>query len=120
MAHTSRPPAEAGRIDPYGRFLTPAEVAERMRVSTTTVLRWVHDGRLPAIRVSDRVYRIPVRSFEQFLAGRPQRRPAIVHREVARFPSIGADEGIPRRVPVRPLPDPPDLRDPPEPPAPSA
>lgn len=40
------------------RFLTVAEVAEMMRVSTMTVYRLVHSGELPAIRFG-RSYRIP-------------------------------------------------------------
>ena len=40
------------------RFLTVAEVAEMMRVSTMTVYRMVHAGELPAIRFG-RSFRIP-------------------------------------------------------------
>jgi len=40
------------------RFLTVAEVAETMRVSTMTVYRLVHAGELPAIRFG-RSFRIP-------------------------------------------------------------
>jgi excisionase family DNA binding protein len=40
------------------RFLTVAEVADMMRVSTMTVYRLVHAGELPAVRFG-RSYRIP-------------------------------------------------------------
>ena len=40
------------------RFLTVAEVAEMMRVSTMTVYRMVHAGEMPAIRFG-RSFRIP-------------------------------------------------------------
>ncbi|WAB82596.1 helix-turn-helix domain-containing protein [Microcella daejeonensis] len=40
------------------RFLTVAEVADMMRVSTMTVYRLVHAGELPAIRFG-RSFRIP-------------------------------------------------------------
>ena len=40
------------------RFLTVAEVAEMMRVSTMTVYRLVKSGELPAVRFG-RSYRIP-------------------------------------------------------------
>ena len=50
-------------------FLSPAEVARELRVSTSTVLRLIHADRLPAIYVSERIYRIPVASFEMFKAG---------------------------------------------------
>ena len=47
-------------------YLTPAEVAAELRVSTDTVLRLVAKGRLPALRVSPRVIRIPVAAFRAF------------------------------------------------------
>ena len=40
------------------RFLTVAEVAALMRVSSMTVYRMVHAGELPAVRFG-RSYRIP-------------------------------------------------------------
>jgi len=50
-------------------FMSPAEVAAELRVSTSTVLRLIHAGKLPAIAVSERIYRIPAASFEMFKAG---------------------------------------------------
>jgi excisionase family DNA binding protein len=44
-------------------FLTPAEVAAELDVSPSTVLRMIHSGRLPAIAVSERIYRIPADSL---------------------------------------------------------
>lgn len=46
------------------RFLTVAEVAEMMRVSTMTVYRMVHAGELPAIRFG-RSFRIPESAVAQ-------------------------------------------------------
>ena len=46
-----------GELDDV-RFLTVAEVAELMRVSSMTVYRMVHAGDLPAVRFG-RSYRIP-------------------------------------------------------------
>lgn len=40
------------------RFLTVAEVADMMRVSSMTVYRLVHSGELPAVRFG-RSFRIP-------------------------------------------------------------
>jgi excisionase family DNA binding protein len=51
------------------QFYSPAEVAHELGISSTTVLRLVHDGRLPALRVSERIYRIPAASFERYKAG---------------------------------------------------
>lgn len=50
-------------------FLSPAEIARELAISSTTVLRIIHAGELPAIRVSERIYRIPVASFEMYKAG---------------------------------------------------
>jgi excisionase family DNA binding protein len=51
------------------RFYTPREVADRLRVSPTTVMRAIHEDRLFAVRVSERVYRIPVGALARFEAG---------------------------------------------------
>lgn len=45
------------------RFLTVAEVADMMRVSTMTVYRLVKSGELPAVRFG-RSYRIPETAVE--------------------------------------------------------
>ncbi len=49
------------------RFLTVAEVAEMMRVSSMTVYRLVHSGELPAIRFG-RSYRIPESAVAELIA----------------------------------------------------
>ncbi|MGH2379589.1 MAG: helix-turn-helix domain-containing protein [Candidatus Limnocylindria bacterium] len=41
-------------------FYTPAEVAAILQVSTQTVRDWIHHGRLYGIRLSERIYRIPL------------------------------------------------------------
>lgn len=51
------------------RYYTPAEVADELSVSASTVLRLIHHGRLPSVRVSERIYRIPVPAFERFRSG---------------------------------------------------
>ena len=55
------------------KFLSTADVARELGVSGSTVKRLIHSGRLPAIAVSDRVYRIPVASFELFKTGAVER-----------------------------------------------
>ena len=52
------------------RFYTPQEVAELLGVSPTTVMTRIHAGALPAVRVSDRVFRIPIAAFERFVVHR--------------------------------------------------
>ncbi len=72
------------------RFLTVAEVAEMMRVSTMTVYRLVHSGELPAVRFG-RSYRIPESAV--VAARRVSRTPTPKQAEVdsSRFPRFGLD-----------------------------
>lgn len=51
------------------QFLSPAEIARDLEVSSATVLRLIHAGQLPAIKVSERIYRVPVASFEMYKSG---------------------------------------------------
>lgn len=61
-------------------FLTTEEVARRLRVHPTTILRRLgamedaDPTRIPAVRVG-RVWRIPKREFEEWLARSAQRGP---------------------------------------------
>lgn len=48
------------------RFLTVAEVASIMRVSSMTVYRLVHSGELPAVRVG-RSFRVPETMISKYL-----------------------------------------------------
>jgi hypothetical protein len=49
-------------------LLTPKEVAARLRVSPRTVYLWLEEGRLPAVRLSERVTRIPSEAVDAFVA----------------------------------------------------
>ena len=51
------------------QFLSPADIAQELAISSATVLRMIHSGELPAILVSERIYRIPAASFEMYKAG---------------------------------------------------
>ena len=83
------------------QFLSPNEIASELSVSTSTVLRLIHDGRLPAIQVSDRIYRIPVAAFERYKAGTLESSsPARVSRETRKRPQIGAGERLPEPADV--------------------
>ena len=50
------------------RLLTPKQVAERLSVSTRTVYSWVEQGRLPVVKLSERVTRIPEVAVEALVA----------------------------------------------------
>ncbi len=82
------------------RYLTPAEAAAELRVSTDTVLRLISAGTLPAIRVSSRIIRIPVPAFRMFQEGRKPQRRHVVTRPTASEPSLGTGERIARRQPA--------------------
>ena len=77
------------------RFFSPAEAAEILDVSSTTVMRLIHDGRLPALRVSERIYRIPVPAFERFQSGDVAVPFETEVRRTEAKPRIGADERLP-------------------------
>ena len=76
------------------RFLTPAEAADELRVSTDTVLRLIESGELAALRVSARVIRIPRPAFEVFQSGRAPGRRRIVTRRDSGEPRLGATERV--------------------------
>lgn len=73
------------------RYLTPSEVASELRVSTDTVGRLIDRGDLPAIRVSARIYRIPVPAFARYERGSVTHR-RVVHRQVDEIQEYGAGE----------------------------
>lgn len=56
-------------LSKQARFLTVAEVAQIMRVSTMTVYRLIKAGDLPATRVG-KSYRIDEADLNKFLASR--------------------------------------------------
>ena len=77
-------------------FLSPNDIASELAVSTSTVIRLIHEQRLPAIRVSERIYRIPVAAFEKYKAGALESpSPARVSAEVKNRLRIGAGERLP-------------------------
>ena len=77
------------------RYLTPSEVASELRVSTDTVLRLIDRGELPAIRVSERIYRIPAPAFARYELGAVSRR-RVARRQATDVQDYGADEDVPR------------------------
>lgn len=55
--------------DVRGGFLTVAEVAQQLRVSTMTVYRLIHSGELAAARIG-KSYRVRPADFDTFVAAR--------------------------------------------------
>lgn len=77
------------------QFYSPAEVARELGISSTTVLRLVHDGRLPALRISERIYRIPAATFERYKTGTLEGPFEAALGPVKPRPRFGADERLP-------------------------
>ncbi len=82
------------------QFLSPADVARELDISTSTVLRLIHAGDLPAIAVSARIYRIPAASFEMYKSG-TLTRPAMAPLGGPKSrPEIGRGERLPNATPL--------------------
>ena len=85
------------------QFLTPADVALELNISTSTVLRKIHAREIPAIAISDRIYRIRVASFEMYKAGRLKSAQPAPLGLTRPHPRIGAGEPKPVVVGVAAL-----------------
>jgi excisionase family DNA binding protein len=79
-------------MDTQARYLTPAEAATELRVSTDTVLRLIASGALPALRISSRIIRIPVPAFTAFQAGREPAHRVVVRRKRGTEVELGVGE----------------------------
>ena len=61
-------------------FYSPADVAALIQVHPSTILNYIHEGRLYAVRLSERTYRIPARAVAKLLAPDQARPPRIRER----------------------------------------
>jgi len=48
-------------------FYAPREVAQLASLSNSTILNYIHDGRLAAVKLSERTYRIPRKAVIRLL-----------------------------------------------------
>lgn len=48
-------------------FYSPSEVAELAAVSRSTILNYIHAGRLVAVQLSERTYRVPRKAVVRLL-----------------------------------------------------
>ena len=55
-------------------YLTPEEIAAKLRVHEDTVRRWLRTGELEGIKIGKRQWRVKRRELEEYLSG--QRRDA--------------------------------------------
>lgn len=82
------------------RYYTIAEAADRLSVSHDTISRLIARGALPAIRVSERLYRIPVTTLERYERGAGVTTRRVVRRRVDRGVDFGTGETIPDLEPA--------------------
>lgn len=69
----------------FGRtFYTPREAAQLARVHPSTIMNYIRSGRLYGVRLSERVYRIPVKSLRKLLAPETVRPTRIIERPFAK------------------------------------
>lgn len=65
-------------------FYSPAEIARIAAVHPSTVMNWIRSGRLHGVRLSARIYRIPLAAAVQLLEPERVRPVRIVERPFAR------------------------------------
>lgn len=61
-------------------FYSPAEVAEMVGLHRSTILNYIHSGRLRAVKLSRRTYRIPNKSVIKLLAPELANPPIFIER----------------------------------------
>jgi excisionase family DNA binding protein len=62
-------------------FYSPAEVAELAGVHSSTILNYIREEKLYAVRLSERTIRIPVRSVLKLLAPESVRPPRVTEEQ---------------------------------------
>lgn len=82
-----------------GRWHSIKEAAERLDVSHDTISRMIERGELPAIRVSERIVRIPTPALERYEEGRTIVPRRVVRRQAPEGVPFGAGEATPEPAP---------------------
>ena len=54
-------------VNPLDNLLTPEQVSKKLKVSVFTVYRWIKAGKLKAIKLTPRVFRIEDKELNAFL-----------------------------------------------------
>lgn len=89
---------DTSQADMDKRYHTPQEVAGILGVSVDTVFRKIHAGEIPALRVSERIYRVPVVAFDLWRTGSVPKQRRVGIRQASKRVVIGAGESLPERV----------------------
>lgn len=66
-------------------YYTPGEIATLAQVDPKTVMSWIHSGKLNAVQLSARIYRVPFAAVIKLLAPDQVRHPTIRRRTVERI-----------------------------------
>ena len=53
--------------NPLKGLLTPDDISKKLKVSVFTVYRWIKAGKLKAIKLTPRVFRITEKDLNQFI-----------------------------------------------------
>lgn len=62
---------QAGSDAPKGdEALSPGEIARRLNIHLATVYRWLDDGKLKAVKLGPKLWRILPEDFEAFMEAR--------------------------------------------------
>ncbi|MGH2446552.1 MAG: helix-turn-helix domain-containing protein [Candidatus Limnocylindria bacterium] len=72
-------------------FYSPAEVANLAGLHSSTILNYIRDGKLYAVKLSERTYRIPLRSVLKLLDPESVPPPTVVERPDAEVKIADAD-----------------------------
>ncbi len=51
-----------------GKFLTPEEVADRLNICVRTVYRWLNTGKMPGVKLGERLWRIQEQDIHEFIS----------------------------------------------------
>jgi len=72
-------------------FYSPAEVANLADLHSSTILNYIREGKLYAVKLSERTYRIPLRSVLKLLDPESVSPPTAVERPDAKVRASDAD-----------------------------
>ncbi len=73
-------------------FYSPGEVASLAGVHSSTILNYIRAGRLYAVKLSERTYRIPVRAVQKLLDPDSVAAPSVIERPEADVRISDADQ----------------------------
>ncbi|MGC9072290.1 MAG: excisionase family DNA-binding protein, partial [Acidilobus sp.] len=77
------------------RLLRPREACQLLGISYSTLLRWVREGKVRAVRTEGGKYRIPYSEVRRYLEGREGGARAVIY---ARVSSADQREDLERQV----------------------